>query len=135
MIVTAGSQEVGGRHLRNSCSVPASYYFELSESLPPAPLLSPACPFIHAPTVHLELLPCARRCLSPREHPPGRRQRRFRVTPPRAVARWPVLLHLCSAPCSPQGQGGDLYIFLKPAWPSGRLSIQEAGFVASQLWV
>lgn len=27
-----------------------------------------------------------------------------------------------------------MYIFLKPAWSSGRLSIQEAGFVASQLW-
>lgn len=44
MIVTAGSQEVGGRHLRNSCSVPASYYFELTESLPPSAPAQPRLP-------------------------------------------------------------------------------------------
>lgn len=126
MIVTAGSQEVGGRHLRNSGSVPASYYFELAS----APL-SPACPFLQAPTVRLELLLGARHCLSPREHPPGSRQRRFRATPPRAVARWPVLLYLCSAPCSPPGRGGDTCIFLEPVWPSGGRSIPEAGFAAA----
>lgn len=35
----------------------------------PAPLPSPACPFIHTPTVHLELLLCARHCLSRRGAP------------------------------------------------------------------